>query len=324
MSNFHVFIPANVHQKALDILGQAEAITADAPGKVPREEALAGIAGAHGLIIRSGIQIDAEMFAAAPNLKAIARAGVGVDNIDLAEATRRGVVVMNTPGGNTVSTAEHTFGMMLALVRHLPAAHDSLAAGRWDRKLYVGTELRGKTLGLIGFGRVGQAVARRALAFEMTVIAYDPYVSAETAAEMGVELVDLETLYARSDFISLHSVISDETRGLINAESLGKMKSGVRLVNAARGSLIVSADLAEAIRNGQVAGAAIDVYEEEPPGADHPLIGLENVIHTPHLGASTTDAQVVVAVDAAKQVVDALLNGVFKNVVNPEVLAAVS
>jgi D-3-phosphoglycerate dehydrogenase len=271
------------------------------------------------LIIRSGIQIDAEMFAAAPRLKAIARAGVGVDNVDLSEATRRGVVVMNTPGGNSISTAEHTLGLMLALARHTVPAHISLAEGRWDRKAFTGVELRGKTLGIVGLGRVGQAVARLALAFQMTVVACDPYVQENVAAGLGVEMVNLDTLYARADFITLHCVSTDETHCLINRHSLAAMKPGVRIVNAARGALFAAEDVADALRGGHVAGVAIDVYEHEPPGPDHPLIGLPGVIHTPHLGASTTDAQVAVAVDAAQQIVDALLKGEYRNVVNPEV-----
>ncbi len=290
-----------------------------APGKVAREEALAQVPEADALIVRSGTQVDAEMLAAAPRLKVVVRAGVGVDNIDLEEATRRGVVVMNTPDGNTVSTAEHAFGLMLALARHIPAAHASLAAGRWDRKAYMGIGLRGKTLGIIGFGRVGQAVARRASAFEMPVVVHDPYVGKEVAGGIGVEMVDLDTLYARADFITLHCLLTDETRCIVNRESIAKMKPGVYIINTARGSLVAADDLAEAIRDGRVAGAAIDVHAQEPPGPDYPLRGLEGVVHTPHLGASTVDAQIAVAVDAAKQVVDGLLKGAYRNVVNPQV-----
>lgn len=317
-----VLIPDNVDQIAIDMLARTDGIAVNAPGKLERAQALLDVADAEALVIRSGIQVDAELIAQAKNLKVIARAGVGVDNVDLAAATARGIVVMNTPGGNTVSTAEHTIGLMLALARHIPQGHASMVAGRWDRKLYMGVELRGKTLGVVGFGRIGRAVAKRAQAFNMNVIAFDPYITPDLAAEMGVELVDLETLFARSDFITLHSLVTDETRHMINAASIRRMKPGVRIVNAARGALINEADLAAALKSGQVAGAALDVYESEPPAADHPLIGLDNVIHTPHLAASTSDAQVTVAVEAAQLVIDALLHNKYDNVVNPDALNA--
>jgi len=210
------------------------------------------------------------------------------------------------------------FGLMLALVRQIPQAHATLLAGKWDRKSFSGLELRGKTLGIVGFGRIGRAIAKRALAFEMTVIATDPYIT--SVGDLPVELVDMDTLFARADFITLHALLNDETRGMINAAAFARMKPGVRIINAARGALINEADLAAALQSGQVAGAALDVYTNEPPEAGNPLIGLPNVVHTPHLAASTEDAQIVVAVDAAKLVVDALLNGNYNNVVNPAVL----
>jgi D-3-phosphoglycerate dehydrogenase / 2-oxoglutarate reductase len=317
---YHVLIPDNVDRLAVELLEEAEGINVTAPGNMTREQTLAAIPSADALIIRSSTRVDAELIAAAPNLKVIARAGVGVDNVDLDAATARGITVMNTPYGNTISTAEYTLGLMLALARHIPRSYSHLQEGRWDRKAFIGVELRGKTLGIVGFGRVGQAVARRALAFEMSIITYDPYVPAETATAFGAEMVDLDTLYARSDFITLHSLITDETREMIRAESIARMKPGVRIVNAARGALINDEDLAAAIRSGQVAGAALDVYQQEPPPADHPLIGLQNVIHTPHLAASTSDAQVQVGVDAAQEIIDALLKGDYRNVVNPAVL----
>jgi D-3-phosphoglycerate dehydrogenase len=316
----HVLLPDNIHQKAIDLLESTETITYDAPGKLSQDDLIAQVPGAHALIIRSGVQITPEVLNAAPELKAIARAGVGVDNIDLAACTEHGVIVMNTPGGNTVSTAEHTFDLMLALARHLPQGHVSLREGRWERKQYVGVELRGKTLGLVGLGRVGQEVAKRAIAFEMTVIAFDPYVPPSVFNNIGVQKVATDELYARSDFISLHAPLMDETRGMINADALGKMKDGVRLVNAARGGLINDDDLAEALKSGKVAGAALDVYDVEPPSDDHPLIGLPNTITTPHLAASTIDAQINVAVQAAQQVIDVLLEDRSANVVNPDVL----
>ncbi|MDQ7025134.1 MAG: hydroxyacid dehydrogenase [Anaerolineae bacterium] len=317
----HVLIPDNVHQKAIDMVTNANGLIVSAPGKLSQADLIAQVGAANALIIRSGVKITPDVFAAAPNLSIVARAGVGVDNIDLESATEHGVVVVNTPGGNTISTAEHTFGLMLALARHIPQGHASLKAGRWDRKLFSGVELRGKTLGLVGFGRIGKAVAVRAKAFDMTVIAYDPEDSAFD--DFDIERVDLDTLYAEADFISLHAPIIDSTHGMINAESLAKMKDGVRIVNAARGGLINDADLAEGIQSGKVIGAALDVFDPEPPADDNPLINLEGVIHTPHLAASTSDAQITVAVEAAQLIIDALLHGSFENVVNPAVLETI-
>jgi D-3-phosphoglycerate dehydrogenase len=318
--SFTVLIPDNVHQKAIDLISEEKAIAVLAPGKLTQEELIDQVGDAHGLIIRSGVKITPEVFAAAPNLKAVARAGVGVDNIDLQAATEHGVIVMNTPGGNTISTAEHTFGLMLALARHIPQGNASLKEGRWDRKLYMGVELMGKTLGIIGFGRIGREIASRAQAFGMTVIAHDPFVPGDIFEVTKVKRVALEELYAESDFISLHSLITDETRGMINAETIATMKDGVRIINAARGALIKENDLAEAIKSGKVAGAALDVYDPEPPNPDNPLIGLPEVIDTPHLAASTKDAQIAVAVEAAELIIDVLLNDTSQNVVNPAVL----
>lgn len=320
----HILVTDPLHESALEVMRQAQSrgITFTAPGKMAREEVLAAAGEADGMVIRSGVKVDAEVLAATTKLKAIARAGVGVDNVDLAEATRRGIAVMNTPAGNSIAVAELAIGLMLALARNIPAAYNSMAAGQWDRKSFMGTELRGKTLGMIGFGRIGQAVARRAAAFEMRVLIYDPYLpdAARVAKEQGAELVDLDALYAQSDYVSLHAVTSPETRGMINRDSLAKMKKGVRVVNVARGALIAAEDLAEAIKSGQVAGAALDVYDPEPPPAGHPLVGLKGVVHVPHLGASTEEAQIAVGVEAAQLVVAALVEGVFSNVVNQDVL----
>jgi D-3-phosphoglycerate dehydrogenase / 2-oxoglutarate reductase len=319
---YNVMAIDNVDQKGCAILEANEAITLTAQGKPSRDEVMALIPNAHAVIIRSGTQMDAELLAKADNLKVVVRAGVGVDNVDLDAATKKGVVVMNVPSGNTVSTAEYAFGLMLALARHIPQGVVSMQAGRWDRKKYMGVELRGKTLGLVGLGRIGREVAKRALAFQMTVIAHDPYLKAADVAELGVKLVDLDTLYAEADFISLHAAVTDETRGLINAASIAKMKDGLRIVNTARGALINDADLAEAIKSGKIGGVAMDVYATEPPPEDHPLVGLDGVIHTPHLAASTSDAQVIVAVEGAKQIINALVDGTFVNVVNPAVQGA--
>lgn len=317
---FHVLISDNVDKRAVALLQDNPAIRVTFEGDMPRDKVLSVIADADALVIRSATKADATLLQSATKLKAIARAGVGVDNVDLNVATEKGIVVMNTPDGNTISTAEFTFGLMLSLARHIPQAHDSLGGGKWDRKSFTGVELRGKTLGVVGFGRIGRAVAKRALAFEMTVIAYDPYIPADVAADLGVEMVSLDDIYTRSDFITLHTLLTDETRDMIRAETIARMKPGVRIVDAARGALINEADLAAAIKAGQVAGAALDVFQQEPPQENNPLIGLPGVVHTPHLAASTEDAQIVVAVEAAQLVRDALLKGEYKNVVNPAAL----
>lgn len=319
---YRVLIPDNLDRSALDLLADAGIATVFG-GQMARSEVLSAVAEADALIVRSTTIVDAAVLAAAPRLRLVVRAGVGVDNVDLEEATRRGVVVMNTPAGNTIATAEHTLALMLALARHIPAAHSALQAGRWDRRAFMGVELRGKTLGLIGFGRVGQAVARRAAAFGMRILARDPHHTPQmkqVIAEVGGQLVELEVLLAEADFISLHATLTAETRGMINAHTIARMKRGVRLINTARGALIVEADLAEALRSGHVASAAVDVYSEEPPPADHPLLGLPNVIHTPHLAGSTFEAQAEVATEAARLVIDALLRSEYHNVVNSEAL----
>lgn len=316
---FHVLVPDNVNQKAIDILEQREGIRVTAPGKIERAALLDCLSDVDALVIRSAVTADAELIGRAPRLKAIARAGVGVDNVDLSTATESGIVVMNTPGGNTISTAEHVFGLMLALSRHIPQGHQSLAEGRWERKRFVGVELKGKTLGIIGLGRIGQALAVRAQAFDMTVIAHDPYLP--PAAAINAALIGLEEVYARSDYLSLHTLVTDETHNMIHADTIALMKDGIRIINAARGALIHASDLAAALHSGKVAGAALDVYEAEPPPANHPLIGLPNVIHTPHLAASTADAQVAVAIEAAHLIIDCLLHGKAANVCNPEALA---
>ncbi|NDJ86356.1 MAG: hypothetical protein GYB66_10750 [Chloroflexi bacterium] len=311
----HILIPDNLHKAGLAVLEASDAVTYDAPGKMSRDAVLDAAGSAHAMIVRSGTQVDAELLKAASQLTVVVRAGVGVDNIDLDEAHKRGVTVMNTPQGNTVATAEHTLALMLALARHIPQAQASMLDGQWERKRFTGTELRGKTLGLIGLGRVGQAVARRALAFEMTVVAHDPFISPSTASELGVALLEPDEVFAQADYLSLHTVVTPETRDMINASTLAKMKDGVRIVNAARGVLINDHDLAAAINQGKVAGAALDVYAEEPPPPDHPLIGLPGVIDTPHLGASTVEAQEAVAVEAAHKVLNALLHATFEDVV---------
>jgi D-3-phosphoglycerate dehydrogenase / 2-oxoglutarate reductase len=316
----HILVPDNLDKAGLNLLKERSDITIQAAAKMSRDEVMAAIPAADALVVRSATRVDRAMLEAAPKLRLVGRAGVGVDNVDLDAATDRGVVVMNAPDGNTIATAELAFALMLALIRHVPAAQASLQEGQWDRKSFIGTELNGKTLGIIGFGRVGRAIAKRALAFDMTVLTYDPYISPEAPMAMGVAPVSLDDLYARADFITLHAVVTEENRHMINTASIAKMKPGVRIINAARGTLIDEAALAEAVKSGKVAGAGIDVYNEEPPEKGNALIGLPGVITTPHLGASTVEAQDAVAVQIAQQVLAALLKNEYKNVVNPAVM----
>lgn len=256
---------------------------------------------ADGIVIRSGTTLTAEVLEGQSRLKAIVRAGVGVDNIDVPAATRRGIVVMNTPGGNTVSTAEHTMALMLSLARNVAPANDSLKAGKWDRNKFTGTQLEGKTLGVVGLGRVGLTVANRAQAFGMTVVGFDPFLAADKAQELGIESVQrVEDLWPRCDFITLHTPLTEETRNIVGASALAAMKPGVRIINCARGGLIDEAALVEALNAGKVAGAAVDVFEPEPPPAGHPMVTHPAVLVTPHLGASTEEAQVSVAIEAAR------------------------
>lgn len=281
------------------------------------------------IVVRSQTTIGAEVIAAATRLKAVGRAGVGVDNIDVAAATARGVLVMNTPGGNTISTAEHAFTLMTALARRIPQAHASVSGGRWERKKFVGTELNGKQLTILGMGRIGSEFAKRALAFDMKVVAYDPYLSANRARNLRVELAEsIEDAIARADFITLHMPLTDETRHMLDARRLGLCKKGVHIINCARGGLVSEAALLEGLESGQVAGAALDVFETEPPPADHPLLGRPDVVFTPHLGASTTEAQENVGIEIAEVLADHLKTGRIRNAVNmpsidPETLALV-
>lgn len=277
----------------------------------------AALAEADALIVRSGTQVTAEVLAGQERLKAIARAGVGVDNIDVPAATAQGVVVMNTPGGNTVSTAEHAMALLLALSRNVAQANTSLKAGRWDRNKLTGRQLEGKTLGIVGLGRVGQAVARRAAGFEMRVIGFDPFLSAERAAELGIESVaHLHDLWPRCDYITLHTPLTAETRHVVGAKAIESMRKGVRIINCARGGLIDEPALIAALNAGHVAGAAIDVFEPEPPPADDPLVMHPAVLVTPHLGASTEEAQVAVAEEAARLLIDFLNRGQVRFAVN--------
>ena len=278
-------------------------------------ELIAQIGAYDALIVRSATKVTAPVIDAAHSLKVIGRAGVGVDNIDLEAATRRGIVVVNAPDGNTIAAAEHSLALMLALARNIPRGDASLKEGRWDRKQLVGVELRQKTLGILGLGRIGSAVARRAQAFDMVCIGYDPYISAEQAKHMGVELVSLQELLERSDFITIHMPLTDDTHYLLDAEAFGSMKPGVRIINVARGGIVSETALAEALKAGHVGGAALDVFEEEPLVAS-PLVGCPNVVLTPHLGASTEEAQLHVAVDVAEAIACLLEGGLPNNAVN--------
>ena len=267
------------------------------------------------LIVRSGAKVTAEAIAAGSKLKVIGRAGIGVDNIDVPAATRRGIVVMNTPGGNNVTTAEHALSLLLACARFIPQANASLRAGKWERTKFTGSEVTAKTLGVVGLGNIGRIVADRALGLQMKVIAYDPFVTAETKP-MQVELVTLDELFARSDFVTVHVPLTNETRNLIDAAAIAKMKPGVRIVNCARGGIVDEQAVADAIKAGHVAGAAFDVFTTEPPGEDNPVIGLPQVVATPHLGASTGEAQTNVAIAIAEQVSAFLLRGAITAAVN--------
>ncbi len=279
-----------------------------------KDTLLGELGDADALIVRSATKVTPDLLQKAPHLRVVGRAGVGVDNIDLEEATKRGVLVMSTPGGSTVSVAEHTFALLLALVRQVPKFDAALREGRWE-KSSSGAEVRGKTLGLIGLGRIGSEVARRAAAFDMRMVAYDPYISEAAARELSVALMPLEKLLAESDFISLHTAVSPQTQNMINAVTIAQMKKGVRIVNAARGELINEADLSAALKSGHVAGAALDVFVEEPP-KNSPLIGLPNVICTPHVAGSTAEAQEELGIQVAVQVRDYLADGVIRNAVN--------
>ncbi len=271
---------------------------------------------ADGVIVRSATRITADLMDAAPKLRVIGRAGVGVDNIDVKAATQRGIVVMNAPDGNTITTAEHTIALLVSMARNVPQAHAKLQAGEWDKKSFVGVELYGKTLGVIGLGRIGRHVAQIARGFGMQVIAYDPFSSADHAKEFGIDMGTLDDVFERSDFLTIHTPVTDETRGIIGKDALAKMKNGVRLVNCARGGLVDEAALLDALDNGKVAAAAFDVFASEPLPADSPLLGRPNIITTPHLGASTTEAQQGVALTVAEQMTDYLLTGALRGAVN--------
>jgi D-3-phosphoglycerate dehydrogenase len=276
---------------------------------------LARIGGYDGLAIRSATKVTDKLLSRAERLKVVGRAGIGIDNVELAAATSRGIVVMNTPFGNAITTAEHTVALMMALARQIPEADHSMRAGKWLKNRFIGVELYSKTLGIIGCGNIGSIVAERAIGLRMKVIAFDPFLSPERAIELGVEKVTFEELLRRADFISLHTPLTDKTRNIIDAAAIARMRRGVRILNCARGGLLVESALIEALRSGHVAGAALDVFETEPP-TDNPLTAMEQVVMTPHLGASTTEAQENVAVQIANQLADFLISGAVSNALN--------
>lgn len=317
MPTHHVLVADPISPKGIEELQAEPDFVVDVNIGISPEDLLAKADQYQAIIVRSQTKITAEVFEKAKNLKVVGRAGVGVDNIDVPAATKHGVVVMNTPAGNTVSTAEHAFSLMLSLARHIPQAHASMKEGRWDRKKYEGVEIYDKTLAILGMGRIGTEFARRAMAFGMRVVAYDPYLSSSRARLLRVELVDtVEEAVKDADFITMHMPMTPETRHMLNAERIAQLKPGVRIVNCARGGLIDEAAVAKAMEDGIVAGVALDVYETEPPAADFCLRNSPNAVLTPHLGASTQEAQESVGIEIARTVRDHLKEGTVVNAVN--------
>ena len=313
---YKILISDKLGEAGLALLDKAPDVVYDMKTGLSKEELQAIIPAYDGLIIRSGTQVDSDILAAGKNLKVVGRAGIGVDNVDVEAATKQGITVMNTPGCNSVATAEQTMALMLAVTRHTVAAHNSLTTREWNRAQFGGTELYGKVLGIIGFGRIGRLVAERAKAFGMTVLAHDPFVKAEEGAKLGVSLVGLDRLLSQADYLTLHTALTPQTTRMINCPNIKKMKKGVIIINVARGNLIDEAALAEALENGHVKAAALDVYASEPPTNDNPLLDLPNVLHTPHLGASTAEAQHKVATQVVGQVLDYLRGKAAHNAVN--------
>ena len=306
-----------ISQSGIDYLKQQDGLeTVVLDRRHTEEELLPLVKDASAMAVRSETKVTKAILEAAPDMRIVGRAGVGVDNIDIEAATQNGVIVMNTPGGNTTATCELTFSMMMALARNIPQAHDSMSTGEWNRKAFKGVELYGKTLGVLGMGRIGGEVARRAVAFGMRVMAYDPYITPSRAKALQVELASLEDIYAAADFITVHMPMTDETRGMLNKDTFATMKPSVRLLNCARGGIINENDLCDALKEGKIAGAALDVYESEPLAEDSPLRNCPNLILTPHLGASTVEAQDNVGLEVAQGIADYLLHGSLMNSIN--------
>ncbi len=312
---YKILICDGLDESGLQILRSAEGVEVDMPEGLGAEQIKAVLPGYDALIVRSRTTVTADMIEGAGRLKVIGRAGTGVDNIDVEASGARGILVMNTPGANAMAAAEHTLAMMLALARHLPQATESMRRGLWEKKKFLGTELYQQTLGIVGLGKIGSIVAERALALKMRVLACDPHIGPEAAKKAGVEYVCLDDLLAGSDFITLHTPLSDETRHLINRDTLAGTKAGVRIINCARGGLIDEEALGEFLASGRVAGAALDVFEKEPPEGS-PLLAMPNVIFTPHLGASSRQAQENVSIAIASQILDFLQRGLIRNAVN--------
>ncbi len=311
----HVLVTDHLSSRGVELLRQTSGLEVEVRNGLPPEALKVHLAGADALIVRSATRVSADLLEAAPRLRVIGRAGVGVDNVDQEAATARGIVVMNTPGGNTVSAAEHTLALLLSLAKHIPQASASMKAGKWEKSRFRSVELAGKTLGVIGLGRIGTEVAKRAKAFNMNVLAYDPFLAAPAAQALGVELAELQEVLRQADILTLHTPLTPETTNLIRAETIARMKDGVRIVNCARGGIVNEADLHAALVSGKVAGAALDVFAQEPI-TDSPLFGLPNFISTPHLAAASEEAQEAVAVEIAQQVVDYLTKGIIRNAVN--------
>lgn len=310
-----VLVSDSLSEKGIEILKKS-GLHVDVKTQLSPDELLKTIPDYDGLVVRSATKVTEKVIKTAKRLKVIGRAGSGLDNVDLAAANRRGIVVMNTPGGNTVTTAEHTMSLIFSLARMVPQATASVKSGKWEKSKFMGMELYNKTLGIIGIGQIGSYVARLAQGAQMQVIAYDPYLSEENARKMGIELVALDDLYGRSDIISVHVPLTQETRSLINAKAISKMKEGIRIVNCARGGIVNEKDLHEALTKGKVAGAAMDVFENEPIDPNNPLLSLNNFICTPHIGAATNEAQENVALAIAEQMGDYLIRGVVRGAVN--------
>ncbi|MCX8172026.1 MAG: phosphoglycerate dehydrogenase, partial [Archaeoglobaceae archaeon] len=310
-----VLVAEEISEEAIELM-KREGLQVDVKLGLKKEELRSIVHDYEAMIVRSQIKVDKDIIEAAKKLKIIGRAGVGVDNIDLETANRKGIIVVNAPGGNTISTAEHTIALLLSLARKIPQAHLSMKEKKWDRKRFTGIELRGKTIGVIGLGRVGFEVAKRCRALEMNVLAFDPYIPPERAHQIGVKLVDLETLLRESDIITLHVPKTKETTGMIKREHLDVMKKGVLIINTARGGIIDDKVLIEGLQSGKIGGVALDVYEKEPPEFSSPLFSFENVITTPHLGASTEEAQLSVGLIVAEDIVNFARGLPVKNAVN--------
>ncbi|HEX7477967.1 MAG TPA: phosphoglycerate dehydrogenase [Polyangiales bacterium] len=316
MTASKVLVSDKLSESGLQVLKAAPGIVVDYKPGLSEDELAAAIGEYDALVIRSGSKVTAKVIAKADNLRVIGRAGIGVDNVDVPAASRRGIIVMNTPTGNAVTTAEHAISLLMSLARKVPQATASMRAGKWEKNKFEGKEIAGKTLGIVGMGNIGRIVADRAHGLKLNVIAFDPVLTHDKASSLGIELVPIEQIFTRSDFVTIHAPLTPETKNLFNKDSFAKMKKGALLVNAARGGIVNEQDLEVALKEGKIAGAALDVFEKEPVNPEHPLLKLDNVICTPHLGASTGEAQDRVALEIAEQVADYLTTGAIRNAVN--------